>query len=147
MAIRLDSWPVTVRAPKAAPKRKKGAQPRTPSSVKSTANDREERACAYEPCSRVTKMTEKQRYRSHACANRSRRGEKHKEKVGYSGLHQRLHRERGKADRCIIFQCDTGNTQFEWANISGEYKDTGDFMPMCRAHHRRYDKPEKIEVA
>jgi hypothetical protein len=38
-----------------------------------------------------------------------------------------------------VFQCDTGSTTFEWANISHQYKDTGDFMEMCRIHHRRYD--------
>jgi hypothetical protein len=101
-----------------------------------------DRACAYEPCGRVARMLEQQRYCSKSCANRSRRGEKHKNKVGYDWLHALVTRERGKADRCIVFQCSTGCTFFEWANISHEYKDIGDFMPMCRTHHKQYDKPE-----
>lgn len=56
-----------------------------------------------------------------------------------NALHKRLHAERGKADRCIVFQCNTGSTKFEWANISHEYKDTGDFMPMCKVHHALHD--------
>lgn len=27
----------------------------------------------------------------------------------------------------------------QWANISGEYLDTDDFLPLCRYHHRRFD--------
>jgi hypothetical protein len=67
-------------------------------------------------------------------------------------LHDRLHAERGKADRCIVFQCDTGCTKFEWANISHEYKDTGDFMPMCKVHHAQHDaetraRGERVAIA
>ena len=57
----------------------------------------------------------------------------------YSALHSRLRRVKGSADRCIIFDCHTGNTNFQWANISGHYDDSDDFMPMCLKHHRQYD--------
>jgi hypothetical protein len=61
------------------------------------------------------------------------------DKVGYFGLHDRVYAERGKADRCIVFLCGTGSTTFEWANISGQYKDVADFMPMCIPHHKLHD--------
>src|ERR1039457_3983765 len=45
--------------------------------------------------------------------------------ASYSALHKRVTRERGRADRCIIYGCNTGSTTFEWANISHRYLDTG----------------------
>jgi hypothetical protein len=57
----------------------------------------------------------------------------------YVGKHARVRRVRGKADRCIIFLCNTGSTLFEWANISHRYIDVWDFMPMCIIHHNQYD--------
>ena len=57
----------------------------------------------------------------------------------YTTLHHRVIAERGPASRCIIFQCDTGSTTFEWANISHEYKNTVDFMEMCKVHHAAHD--------
>ena len=65
----------------------------------------------------------------------------------YNALHERVRTERGNADHCIIYLCDTGSTKFEWANISHEYKDVGDFMPMCQIHHAQYDgKPSRVEA-
>lgn len=31
----------------------------------------------------------------------------------------------------------------QWANISGEYLDVEDFIPLCIFHHRRYDRRKK----
>jgi hypothetical protein len=58
--------------------------------------------------------------------------------VNYFTLHARVHAQRGKADRCIIYGCNSIGP-FQWACISGEYKDVGDFMPMCISHHRQHD--------
>jgi hypothetical protein len=33
----------------------------------------------------------------------------------------------------------------QWANVSGEYRDVNDFMPLCRYHHRRYDRRTTVE--
>jgi hypothetical protein len=59
--------------------------------------------------------------------------------LSYGGQHDRVERERGFASRCSIFQCSTGSTHYEWANISGQYKDVGDFIEMCKIHHAAHD--------
>lgn len=58
----------------------------------------------------------------------------------YAALHTRVRKLRGKADRCLIWKCSTGCTVYEWANISGQYKDVGDFMPLCLKHHAQWDE-------
>jgi hypothetical protein len=90
-------------------------------------------------------MRKKQHYCSPACAVAFARSGEHHYKwkdwndLCYASKHARVEHERGLAIRCIIYQCDTGCTTFEWANISHEYKDVGDFMPMCKTHHNQYD--------
>src|ERR1035441_1967973 len=65
----------------------------------------------------------------------------------YRALHLRVVAERGRADHCIVYGCDTGSTTYQWANISGEYKDVGDFMPMCVPHHYQYDAQLDVVTA
>ena len=31
----------------------------------------------------------------------------------------------------------------QWANISGDYTDFDDFMPLCKSHHTSYDNPHR----
>ena len=60
---------------------------------------------------------------------------------GYRALHLRVRTARGPAS---AYQCahadDSCSGQMQWANISHEYRDVDDFMPLCRRHHRRYDR-------
>ncbi len=60
------------------------------------------------------------------------------DEASYWAMHMRVRTARGKADHCLIYGCtDTG--PFQWANISGNYGDVADYMPMCCTHHRQYD--------
>jgi hypothetical protein len=63
-----------------------------------------------------------------------------KHSQSYMAIHRSVYRERGKAS---TFGCTQRNNtcrgRMEWANISGEYLDVDDFMPLCRSHHLRYD--------
>jgi hypothetical protein len=62
------------------------------------------------------------------------------ENVGYDGMHRRLYRERGPAANYPCAQADeTCKGPMHWANLSGQYRDTSDFVPMCQSHHFRHD--------
>lgn len=68
------------------------------------------------------------------------RGERRQDRPGYAVLHDRVHKERGRAaDYPCRLADDTCKGSMQWANISGEYRDVEDFMPLCRSHHARYD--------
>jgi hypothetical protein len=63
------------------------------------------------------------------------------DEVGCQGLHERVYRERGPASSHVCQHADdTCSGPIDWANVSHEYRDTQDFMPLCRSHHIRYDK-------
>jgi hypothetical protein len=63
------------------------------------------------------------------------------DEVGYSGLHLRVRQVRGPAsDRECLYQDGTCKGPIQWANISHEYWDISDFMPLCQSHHVRYDR-------
>lgn len=66
--------------------------------------------------------------------------------VQYGGLHQRLYHERGNAaDYLCTHEDQSCYGRMQWANISHEYRDVQDFMPLCQSHHRRYDQKFWIE--
>jgi len=59
---------------------------------------------------------------------------------GYLALHKKLYRVRGKAASHACSHLDAScRGPVWWANISHEYLDVDDFMPLCVSHHRRYD--------
>jgi hypothetical protein len=59
---------------------------------------------------------------------------------GYTELHYQLGKRRGKASEYVCAHADeTCKGSLQWANISQEYRDIEDFMPLCRSHHVRYD--------
>lgn len=65
-------------------------------------------------------------------------------KVGYSGIHKWIVRQRGKADHCEECGCDKvpkGRVRwFDWANISNQYKrDISDWIMLCKPCHRVID--------
>ena len=63
--------------------------------------------------------------------------------VGMSGLHNWVERKKGKPKKCE--HCATTKAkQYDWANISQEYKrDLDDFMRLCRSCHAKYDYPTR----
>jgi hypothetical protein len=78
--------------------------------------------------------------RLRVAAKRDQRGERNDMWKGdtakYQALHLRVQSARGKADHCEL--CDDG-TKFEWANVSGDYADVNDYMPLCISCHRYLD--------
>jgi hypothetical protein len=60
-------------------------------------------------------------------------------KIGYATIHRWIKREKGKPSFCEI--CGTEDAKrFEWANISGEYKqELEDWMRLCSRCHVRHD--------
>ena len=61
------------------------------------------------------------------------------DKVGYSALHDWIRRQLGTPKVCE--NCgSTNHKQYEWANISGEYKrDTSDWARLCKMCHHLID--------
>ena len=59
----------------------------------------------------------------------------------YRALHGRVRKERGPASEQVCLHADdTCEGRMNWANISHEYRDVQDFMPLCQSHHIRYDR-------
>jgi hypothetical protein len=58
--------------------------------------------------------------------------------ASYSAFHKRVVAARGPADHCSL-NCNSGNTRYEWANLTGHYEDVNDFAMMCRPCHFKYD--------
>lgn len=60
------------------------------------------------------------------------------EDAKYISKHTWIHNNYGKASKCEV--CNMGGKNYEWANISGEYKrDISDYKQMCRSCHRLMD--------
>lgn len=57
--------------------------------------------------------------------------------VSYRAAHSRVERARGKAAGHL---CKCGRPAYDWANLTGEFSNVNDYEPMCRTHHRAYDK-------
>ena len=56
----------------------------------------------------------------------------------YAAMHKRVESLRGCPSVCE--QCDTTTaSRFEWANISGRYNDTADYVRLCVSCHRQLD--------
>lgn len=65
--------------------------------------------------------------------------------VTYSELHNWVARHRGRPSLCE--HCGTTEANFEWANISGEYKrDLADWMRLCKSCHERHDAARRGEL-
>jgi hypothetical protein len=63
----------------------------------------------------------------------------------YSALHHRVEVARGKpkkCDRCGV----TKAKRFEWANLTGNYADTSDYVRLCVSCHRRLDARRRAAV-
>jgi hypothetical protein len=59
--------------------------------------------------------------------------------ASYTAFHLRVYKARGKASHCSeCGRSDTG-TEYEWANLSGDYANIDDYAPMCLSCHHLYD--------
>jgi hypothetical protein len=60
------------------------------------------------------------------------------DKAGYPAMHYRVYRERGRPFPCSV--CGTMQARaYDWANLTGNYADTSDYVPMCRSCHWKHD--------
>lgn len=76
-------------------------------------------------------------------AKRDQRGERNHAWKGddalYQAMHLRVESERGKPSECAA--CGTTIAKrFEWANLTGHYDDTHDYVRLCVPCHRRFDR-------
>jgi len=60
------------------------------------------------------------------------------EKASYKSKHKRLYRIFGKPVECAVCFVSDGQI-ISYANLSGDYDDPNDFMPMCQSCHSLYD--------
>ena len=67
------------------------------------------------------------------------------ENCSYMGKHKRIWQKYGKADKCENLSCPKKCLYYEWANISGKYKeDRNDWKMMCCHCHKIYDLEKGI---
>lgn len=60
-----------------------------------------------------------------------------KNNPSYRTLHMRVEYQRGKPNRCDECGNNNPNIKYEWANISGYYKDVYDFKRLCIKCHKK----------
>jgi hypothetical protein len=75
-------------------------------------------------------------------AKRDQYGEKNTswrgKNITYKGAHHRVRLKRGKPTQCSA--CGAKDTEkLEWANVSGQYHDPEDYIPLCVKCHRGLD--------
>lgn len=62
--------------------------------------------------------------------------------AGYTALHYRVEKIRGKPKKCEV--CGSEKAQkYEWANLTGNYKDPTDYKRMCSSCHAKHDNKIK----
>lgn len=62
--------------------------------------------------------------------------------VGYKGAHNRVEAVRGRPRLCV--ECKTTSaSRYEWANLTGNYKDPHDYKRLCRSCHIRFDNSRR----
>lgn len=70
------------------------------------------------------------------------------DKAGYKALHLRVRTKRGIPKKCSQCRSSDRRKRYEWANLSGNYKDVKDYSEMCVQCHRKYDShklPRKLD--
>lgn len=60
-----------------------------------------------------------------------------------SKKHKRLDRRFGKPKKCSVCGAHDDGRTYDWANLTGNYDDMGDFARMCRSCHWKYDQKVK----
>lgn len=67
--------------------------------------------------------------------------------AGYDALHVRLHRAKGLPSHCEVCGESDVSRRYEWANLTGNYKEINDYKRMCVPCHRRYDAARRRSEA
>jgi len=61
------------------------------------------------------------------------------DEAGKQAFHRRLYARYGKPRICGV--CGTTkSSNYDYANLTGNYQDIEDYLPMCRSCHWKYDK-------
>jgi len=55
-------------------------------------------------------------------------------------FHRRLYSRHGKPRKCSVCGTEDDAKHYDYANLSGDYKNIEDYAPMCRSCHWKYDK-------
>lgn len=80
-------------------------------------------------------------------AKRDQRGDKNSywkgDDAGIPALHKRIKKLRGQPQLCEVCGRSGPGGYYEWANLTGNYRDMDDYRRMCKSCHFRYD--EKIK--
>ena len=82
--------------------------------------------------------------KSRKAAPRDQKGTKNNnwkgDNAGKQAFHRRLYAKYGKPRKC--HKCGTidQDKSYDYANLTGNYQDINDYMPMCRSCHWKYDK-------
>lgn len=63
--------------------------------------------------------------------------------AGIAAFHKRLVALFGRPRRCDVCKTTDRRKHYDWANLTGRYKDPDDYKRMCRSCHWKYDS--KIE--
>lgn len=63
--------------------------------------------------------------------------------ASYTAKHIWLNKYYGKAIKCENLDCSRESTTYDWANISGKYRDRSDYLQLYRKCHRKFDKNGK----
>jgi len=59
--------------------------------------------------------------------------------AGYQAMHRRLYSQFGKPRICGV--CGTTDAKcYDYANLTGQYEDPDDYLPMCRSCHWKFDR-------
>lgn len=61
------------------------------------------------------------------------------ENAGKQAFHRRLYARYGKPRICGVCGTTESNN-YDYANLTGNYQDIEDYLPMCRSCHWRYDR-------
>lgn len=59
--------------------------------------------------------------------------------IGYYGAHNRISRILGKPKECTKCGLNDKNRRYEWANLTGKFTDTSDYIRLCVPCHRKSD--------
>lgn len=62
----------------------------------------------------------------------------------YGAAHHWIHHYHGKAIKCESLECTGKSKNYQWSNISHEYKKVrSDWQQLCSSCHGKYDQTEK----
>ena len=60
------------------------------------------------------------------------------DKASYTAFHQWVRRKLGRPQECELCG-DRGKRKYEWANLTGDYRNLNDYVRVCTPCHRKID--------